>query len=306
MTANVDCIVVGAGPAGLTAALYLARFRRAVWLSDTGASRAAWIPRSHNHPGFPGGITGDALLQDLRRHAAAYGIAPTPGAVRDAAGRDATFTLETEAGPVAARTILLATGVVDILPAEPGMASLVRQGLLRLCPICDGFEARDRSVCVIGRGASAVGEARFLRTYTDRLALLWLDGGSDADGAATELGPDIEIVRPPVTDITAEGHAVRVALADGSVRTFDLAYAALGTEPRNDLAQRLGVALDADGRVLTDAHQATSIAGVYAAGDLVAGLNQISTAMGQAVIAATAIHNHLRADDDARTTRRAT
>jgi thioredoxin reductase (NADPH) len=299
MTIHVDCLVVGAGPAGLTAALYLARFERKVHLVDTGASRAAWIPRSHNHPGFPSGISGDALLQGLRDHAAVHGVVPTRaralGPLPSGADR---FLIETDAEIVSTRTILLATGIVDVLPPEPGMASLVRRGLLRLCPICDGFEARDRAVCVIGRGDSAVGEASFLRTYTHRLTLVSLDG-SVPSAAASDLGPGIEIVEPPVTHLTAARDGVRVAFGDGSARTFDLAYAALGTKPRNELARALGVDLDTDGRVIVDLHQATSEPEVYAAGDLVVGLNQIATAMGQAVVAATAIHNRLRAKDDA-------
>src|SRR4051794_3411317 len=114
------CVVVGAGPAGLTAAIYLARFRRDLLVIDSGASRAARIPRSRNHPGFPRGVRGATLLSRMRRQAETYGARIEPGQV-DGLETDAEgFRLTTAEGPVLARKVILATGVVDNEPPIPG------------------------------------------------------------------------------------------------------------------------------------------------------------------------------------------
>src|SRR6478609_4836054 len=108
-TQPYDCVVVGAGPAGLTAAIYLGRFRRSVLVVDGGASRAAWIPRSHNHPGFPDGIGGKSLLARMRRQAEKFGVEFSSGAVRDLKVLKSGFRLKVEGEMVRAAKVILAT-----------------------------------------------------------------------------------------------------------------------------------------------------------------------------------------------------
>src|SRR5688572_6231147 len=108
-----DALVVGAGPAGLTAAIYLARFRRDFLVLDSGASRAAWIPRTRNHPGFPNGIRGKTLLARMRRQAETYGAAFRSGLVENLQPEGRHFQLTFDGAPMFARKLILATGVVD-------------------------------------------------------------------------------------------------------------------------------------------------------------------------------------------------
>ncbi len=289
-----EVLVVGAGPAGLTAATYLARFRRRVLVADGGSPRACWIPVSHNMPGFPQGITGDAVLRRMTEQAEEYGAVIEPGAVGDLRRGQDGFVARLNGREVQARAVLLATGVVDHHPDLPGVERAIERALVRICPICDGYEATDRAVAVIGQDDKGVREAAFLRTYSDRVTLIHV-GAPDsltANGELARLG--IELIRAPIDNVRLEGERVTALSWGGTFRAFDLVYSALGTSPNARLARQLGAALGDDGRLTVDDRQRTSVPGLYAAGDVVRGLNQIAVATAEAAIGATAIHNDLR------------
>src|SRR3954471_9973016 len=171
--ALLDTIVIGAGPAGLTAAIYLARYRRDFIVFDAGDSRAALIPRSHNHPGFPDGVSGEDLLQRMREQATHYGARMLHRRVTALARHnDGTFTAQCGEDPFHARTVLIATGIRDNTPPLPFAADAVKRGLLRLCPICDGYEVRGQHLAIIGQGARVVSEAQFMQTYARDLTIV--------------------------------------------------------------------------------------------------------------------------------------
>jgi thioredoxin reductase (NADPH) len=291
----LDCLVVGAGPAGLTAAIYLGRFRRRFRVIESGDSRAAWIPRSHNHPGFPDGVRGATLLGRMRRQAERYGATITRGVVDAVSRTRGGFRISTAEEVVTARTVILATGITDNPLPIPGLEDAVRRGLVRICPICDGYEVIGRAVGVVGADDHCAREAIFLRTYSDRVAFIHV--GRNRLSAATRRAlakAGVEIVESAIERVIIEGRRI-VAFdlgAQGEPRPFDVVYSALGFTPRSALA--VGAKRDDGGRLIVDPHQQTSVAGLYAAGDVVRGLNQISTAEGEAAIAATDVHNRLR------------
>lgn len=292
---RLDCVVVGGGPAGLTAAIYLARFRRDVLVVESGESRAAWIPRSHNHPGFPEGVRGPVLLDRMRRQAERYGARIVNGRVETLSAHGDEFRLEGEAGPLAARRVILATGVQDNAPPIPGLEDGVARGLVRICPICDGYEVIGQRVGVIGLDDHCAREAVFLRTYSDHVAFIHVGSGPLPSATARALGEaGVEIIESALRRVRIRGR--RITAFDfeaGEPRTFDVVYSALGVTPRTRLAVQAGAKLDAGGRLVVDDHQETSVPGLYAAGDVVRGLNQISTAQGEGAIAATDVHNRL-------------
>ncbi len=265
---------------------------------DAGESRASWIPRTHNHPAFPGGINGEALLERMRRQLSELGVVASSGTASSVARQeDGRLRVETGGDAVVAHTLVLATGVRDRLPPVPDAIAHIRAGAIRQCPVCDGYEVIDRRVAVIGTGACAAGEALFLRTYTANLVLVTM--GKHAELAHADLDrlrtAGVKIIETPVSEIGfADDPAVRIAFNDGTTVPFDAAYAALGVEARSSLAAQLGIELSADGRIITDQRQRTSDAQVYAAGDAVTGLNQIGVAMAQAEVAAMEIHNSFR------------
>jgi thioredoxin reductase (NADPH) len=293
----LDCVVVGGGPAGLTAALYLARFQRRFAIVDAGSSRAAWIPASHNFPVFSDGVSGVEMLARQREHIGRYGVAPLAGTVtalrQEAEGFSAAVALV--AGPVRelrARTVLLATGSVDVEPDLPALGDALRRGLVRYCPICDGYEARGQRAAVIGFGDRGLGEAGFLaRTYSHDVTLLTM--GQPVSDAAREkaAAQGIKVVAAPIEALEVTGDRIAAVKAGGEAYRFETLYAALGLTVRSGLAVALGAEHDAFGALAVDGHQQTSVPGLYAAGDVAMGLNQIVVAMGHAAVAATAVHN---------------
>jgi thioredoxin reductase (NADPH) len=293
---TLDCLIVGAGPAGLTAAIYLARFRLAISLVDAGRSRAAMIPTTRNHAGFPGGIGGEDLLGRMREQAAEFGAHVESGTVEKLEAGADHFTVHADGRTWQARTVLLATGVVNNRPPiAPELHDVaVARGLLRYCPICDGFEVTDREVGVIGTGAHAAREATFLRMYTSAITLVAPEGPHDLDeadrSALAELG--VALRNGPCEPLRVDGDRICVTDPTGTSR-FDSVYPALGSVIRSELALALGAEASAEGCLKVDAHQRTTIPGLYAAGDVTMGLDQISHAMGEAGVAATTIRNDL-------------
>ncbi|MGH6910317.1 MAG: NAD(P)/FAD-dependent oxidoreductase, partial [Phenylobacterium sp.] len=252
--AAYDTIVLGAGPAGLTAATYLARFRRRVLVLGAGTSRASWIPESHNTPGFPHGVSGDELLRRLIEQAAQFGAEIRQAPANRLTRAKALFEVSTAETKVRAPTVLLATGVVDRMPRIAGLKAAVRRGLVRMCPICDAYEAIDKRVAVLGDSGLAQREAAFLRTYSQKLTVIGAKAG-----------------RLSFTETE-----VQWADPDGRLHVFDHLYLALGCEPQSALAVSCGAQRDKEGNLVVDLHQMTSVDGLFSAGDVVRGLNQIA------------------------------
>jgi thioredoxin reductase (NADPH) len=298
--APYDCLIVGGGPAGLTAAIYLSRFHLDIRVVDAGDSRAGWIPCSHNHAGYPDGINGKELLRLMREQAQKYGSKIEAGRVhRLDKDEDGLFTAEWGAGPKRARSVLLATGLTNRKPPmDPELHDdAMARGLIRYCPICDGYEVTDKKVGVIGSGKGGVGEAIFIRSYTEDVTLI-------APDSALEVAPEdkgrlekagVKLVDGPAEAIGCIEDSITVDTAEGLL-TFDSIYPALGSDTHTTLGEMVGAEVDPDdGCFVCDAKMRTSVEGLYAAGDVVHGLDQISHAMGEGGQAATTIRNDLAA-----------
>jgi thioredoxin reductase (NADPH) len=291
-----DCLIVGAGPAGLTAAIYLARFHLDIMVVDAGESRANWIPCTHNHAGYPDGIAGSELLHRMRAQAQKYGVRIDQARVSRLEAKGDGFEAEWGCGAMLARSVLLATGVQNRRPSvdEALHAEALQLGLLRYCPICDGYEVTDKNVAVIGTGTAAANEAKFLRSYTDRVTLIASDGVHDLEPSECAIIDQfgIALIDGPCHVTGIDGKSLVLTSANGEMH-FDSVYPALGSDVNSDLAVKLGADVDDKGSIVVDSHQRTSVPGLYAAGDVVLGLDQISHAMGEGGVAATTIRNDL-------------
>ncbi|WP_121076609.1 NAD(P)/FAD-dependent oxidoreductase [Sphingomonas trueperi] len=293
-----DCIIIGGGPAGLTAAIYLSRYHLNIRLFDCGSSRAALIPCTHNHAGYPDGISGLDLLAAMRAQAERYGTVREAAKVTSLQPIQGGFAARIGEREVRARSVLLATGVVNHRPPMPDDLhdAALGRGQIRYCPVCDGYEVTDKRVAVYGTGEHGAREALFIRSFTRDVTLIAPDRHDLPPEQIEQLdAAGVARVEGPATDWALENDRILVTVPTGQF-AFDSLYPTLGSHIRSELAVEAGARADASGCLEVDDHQRTSLPGLFAAGDVAKGLDQISHAMGEAGVAATTIRNMLNAE----------
>ena len=194
---------------------------------------------------------------------------------------------------IRARCVLLATELVDERPQIDGLVDSVYRGAVRFCPICDGYELMDRRVGVLGGSEEAIKKAIFLRTYTREVTLFVPSQSAVARPfmrTIKEVG--VRLAGKPIK-VERMDDKVVVIVETGKQYDLDVLYPALGCKVRSELAISLGAACNEMGNLKVDDHQRTTVEGLYAAGDVVTDLHQLSVATAHAAIAATEIHNRL-------------
>ena len=299
-----DTLIIGGGPGGLTAAIYLRRFTRNVALVDKGNSRLRLIPVSHNYPGFPEGVPGHALLGNLTAQLERYGGSIMPGEILDLRIEDGHFVADylAEGAPdgeitrIRSLTVMLATGVADVgLPVE-NWREAIAFGSLRLCPVCDGFDVIDKHIAVATAEVNPVGHALFMRTFSADVTLFERGPASiltDDDRRRLDAA-GVRYIDSPLLSVTLDASMKPVMhTADGQEYPADVFDPMLGENARSGLAAKLGAETANCDELVVDSHGATAVPGLYAIGDVTVGLNQIAVAAGQAARAATHIHNRL-------------
>ncbi|TFV76352.1 NAD(P)/FAD-dependent oxidoreductase [Bradyrhizobium frederickii] len=291
--AQFDCLIVGGGPAGLMAAIYLARFRRNVCVVDAGASRAALIPRSHNVPGFVHGLSGADLIARMSAQLDELAVTRAEAEVTALRRHHHGFEASWNGDAHAAATVILASGIVDTHPPFREWRAAVADGVLRYCPVCDAFEATGGRIGIVGPLQRAAGKALFLRGYSRDVTLLAIGPDDDQSATSELLDAGVELVFAPDLHLQRAGGGVAAVLADGRTLQFDTVYPAMGAEVRSQLAVALGAEHTPDRYLKVDDHQRTSVRGLYGIGDVVTDLHQISVAFGHAAVAACNIHHSL-------------
>jgi thioredoxin reductase (NADPH) len=314
-----DVVIVGGGPAGLSAAVAVGRLNRRAVCFETGTPRTAHAPRYFNYLGFPDGIPGTEMLRLGRQQAGRWGARvrdlqvlaverfapemlrrdggagpeePVPPPRRCEASR---FLVRTSAGAVRAGGLIFATGIED---RQPRCGNLYGERGIHYCVICDGYETRGSRVAVVGSDRRAFEMLQALRDFTTDLHLL-LD--CDADGLgeverATLEAWGVEVLPGCLLEHRCSEEGVTFRLEDGSEAFYPHVFVALGAVPNTRLAAELGCELDADGYVVTDDRQATTVPFVYAAGDCDGGHKQVTQAMAEGELAAIELAKALRAD----------
>ena len=291
-----EVVVVGGGPAGLTAALYTTRLGHDTAVINRGGGRAAMMRDTHNVIGITEDVSGNELLQTAIEQIQGYGADYHRDFVTDA-GRTDDGRIRLEAGDITAVTdrVVLATGFSDGRPDPP--APRTGRGL-HYCLHCDAYMFVDESVYVMGHGDSTAHVAMIMLNFTDDVDIL-LDGDeptwSDETDELVRAHP-VDIVEQEVTGVENgdDGWLEALEFENGSRREYRGGFAMYGSEYNTDLAEQLGAELNDDGTVEVDDHGATSAEGVYAVGDMVPGHNQIPVAMGQGAKAGIDIHYDLR------------
>ena len=295
-----DVAIVGGGPAGLTAAMWLGRYLRSVVLVDSGDPRN-WQTRGINgYLGLPG-VTPAALRGAGRDEARRWGAELVDGCVESITRvSDEHFRLALESGgTLESRRLLLAFGVKDIWPDIPGLERIYGATAYH-CPDCDGHETRGKKTVVVGAGRNAVGLALALATWTRELVIC--TNGHDpelTDALLTQLDAlNIPVLTGNVKRALHNERALQaLELEDGMMLDCERLFFSIGRYAADDLAQRLGCARNDEGCVTVDEHFHTSVPHVYAAGDLVPGTQIALAAAAGGAKAAIALHHSLLAPE---------
>jgi thioredoxin reductase len=291
-----DVAIVGGGPAGLTASIWLARYLRSVVVIDAGDPRN-WETRGiHGYMGLEG-ITPGELRGRGRDEARLFGVTLIDAMVSDVERvDDDLFRVALQAGPTfTAARILLAIGVRDVWPDVPGLERCYG-ATAHVCPDCDGYEARGMKTVVIASGRKAAGLALALTTWTHEIVIC--TNGAPADMSGDVLAKldalNIPIIEAPIECVRSSGSEARALDLQGGMRLdCERIFFAIGQEPSDDLGTQLGCKRDEIGRVVTDLHFHTSVRNVYAAGDVIHGPQMAIAAAGIGAVAAVAIHHSL-------------
>ena len=289
VSAPHDCVVIGGGPAGLAAATWLARYRRDVVIVDSGDYRARAVEHSHGYlardPQRPLEFLQTAREQILGYRTVSLRTTTVTSAER---GSDGMLRLTCADGAeLQSLRLVLATGVVDECPELEGFDEHYGASAFH-CPACDGHEAEGRDVVAYGWDERLVGFAGSLLNWARSVTVLTsgrtFAGDEVCRSVLARHGMEL-IETPAVRLLGARGDLQGVELADGRVVPASLFFFSVAHRPRLDLAWALGCRIDDDGYIAVDSVGATSVPGVFAAGDVVPGLQLVQVAAAQGVVA---------------------
>jgi thioredoxin reductase len=296
---SYDVVIVGGGPAGLSAALMLGRCRRSVLVCDTGRPRNRASKAMHGYL-TRDGVSPQEFLAIAREQLGQY----TTVEIRDieatdAACRDSRFVVTLQGGEdVTSRKLLLATGVVDNLPEVGGIRDFYGTSVFH-CPYCDGWELRDKPLAVYGRGERAVGLSLEMTAWSRDL-MVFSDGNSEIDRKGRDRleRHGIGLREERVERLEGkDGVLERIVLAGGEAVPRRALFFTLGQEQRSALAIRLGCQLNDKGTVSTGKYESTHLKGLFVAGDASRAVQWVVVAAAEGAEAAFAINTDLIKED---------
>lgn len=290
-----EVIIVGGGLAGLSAAIYLGRALRDVLVIDAAESLAIWEPEVQNYLGFPDGVDGRELLERGRLQARNFGAELITEEVDSISREEGAFRLRAKKCQFHCRKLLLATGIYHLPPKIPAVNECTGISMF-FCKDCDGFRVQGRRVAVVGANDEAVEYGLAILTYTDCVALLtngekprW---SAEHERWITEY--HLPVYQARITRVDhREGRLAEVELEDGQALVLNSLFTTRGDIFHNALARQLGAGLDAQGQVIVDRCQRTSVPGLYAAGCVTPANCQMVIAAGDGAVAAQAINREL-------------
>ncbi len=279
-------IVIGRGPAGISAAIYAVRAGIATTVIAKDGGALAKTDEIENYFGFPDVVSGSQLLQNGRRQAERLGVEMVEGEVVNL-GFNGRLTVKTPDAEREADAVIIATGVSRQVPPIPGLAEYEGKGV-SYCAVCDAFFYRGRDVAVLGSHDFAVHEAMELLPVASSVTML-----TNGDEPAAHLPKGLQVDRRPITGFTGDGVLDTVTFSDGGSLTVAGVFVALGVAGSSALARKVGAATE-NNRIVVDENMATTVPGLFAAGDCTGGLLQVAKAVYEGAKAGTEAVKHVR------------
>ncbi len=294
-----DVAIIGAGPAGLTAGIYAARYKlSAIVIGAEAGGTITMAHKLHNWPGFSG--SGMELMQKFQEHLKSFDVPQVMDSVRDVAKEHDVFILTTEKNRYKARTVILAMGTKRRKLGVPGEEELSGKGV-SYCATCDAFFFKDKTVGVVGGSDSAAVAAQILSHHAKKVYIIYRKDHLRAEPARVEeleSDPKVEFIyNANVTGIQGKDAIEKVKLDTGQELELDGLFIEIGGVPLTEIAKDLGIDLEKNQRIKVGPDMSTNIPGVYAAGDITTGsneFNQVVTAAAEGSLAALAAFNHLK------------
>jgi thioredoxin reductase (NADPH) len=300
---DYECAVIGAGPGGLVSSIYLSRFKRKVIVIDAGDPRAQWIPRIRNLVAHPDGLTGKQLLKRLRDQSEQYRTQFLHGKARVRRLPAGGFKI-TVAGVhknlktiFTAENVILATGMKDVEPEVPNLEELKLKAVLAYCPICDSFEHAKDEIGLLIKDGKGLKKAKFLARFCKTLHVFQVKKFKVSSRQLSNIKKlNVKFYQGELESLELAKNPKGLWIKQKGKRPFyvKMAYVALGTKIDHSAVTHIyGLKKTKEGFYHTTAHQETTVPGLYAVGDCVNGLSQVSVAVGHAAVAATRVHNSL-------------
>lgn len=288
-----DAIIIGAGPAGLSAAIYIARANRGALVVGSGTSTLAKVEKIENYFGFENAVSGKALLEQGEKQAKRLGVEIITGEITSLEQDGEKFTASGIGEAVySAKAVLLATGQPPRRPDIPGVHEYEGKGV-SYCTTCDGFFFRNKKVGVLGSGNYAVQEASELDRFSSDITIFTNAQPAGISGGYAQKAKNYKINASPIKKLFGENGVLKgIETADGPL-PLDGIFIASGTASSADFALKLGILMK-DGSIVTDENRMTNIEGIFAAGDCTGGLKQVSTAVGFGALAGVSIVKYLK------------
>lgn len=283
-----DTIIIGKGPAGISASLYAVRAGFSVLVIGMGHGALEKADKIDNYYGFPEPIGGLELVDRGIAQATRLGVEIRQEEVIEI-GQEETYLVKTASGSYQGKTLLLATGKSRFHLKVPGFEAFRGKGI-SFCATCDGFFYRKKRLAVIGNGDYAVNELHELRAFTDDITLFT----NGLSVSSSQFPPDITVISEKILSFTGDERLSGITTTDGIVHPFDGVFVALGTAGAADFAAKIGVEVNGSD-IVVDSDFMTNIPGLFAAGDCVGGFLQIAKAVSDGALAAKAIIGYIKA-----------
>ncbi len=293
---DFDSVIVGGGPGGLVAALYLRRFRRSVLVVNEGISRAEWIPKTHNLIGYYKGISGKNLLARMHQQLDEVKTERMQGRASVKKISDG-FQIAVGKHKITASSVIIGTGIQDTQPELENLMKLRKKGLLRYCPVCDAYNYRNEPLSVFINDEGGLERALFVSHYSSKVTVIAPSGFTPSPIRIKQMKKlNMNLVNGVVEKVeeTFTGNGIWVHVADRKPLFSKVTYVEMGCTVNNDVIKGMkNVRKTQSGFFITSVEQRIGPEGLFAVGDCVNNLGQISVAAGQAAVAATAIHDDL-------------